>query len=125
MLLLSAILCLSMSGCREGDRFEGSRSSNDDAFRLEYTVFDGCDVACLELESGDSILVSVRREAGEVDIIVGIDGKEPIYVGKGLGSIDFSLNITEQGSYRITVNGHNACGSVSFFAHRLAICKQT
>ena len=70
--------------------------------------------ASLELTAGDAVMVSIAQESGTVDVIVGINEKEPIYEGNGLTNTSFTLNITEAGTYQIIVTGHNACGSVSF-----------
>lgn len=47
-------------------------------------------------------------------MIVGIDGKEPIYERNSLTDFVFTLNISESGTYRIVVIEHNTCGSIAF-----------
>lgn len=106
-------LCMVWMGCSVRT-FDGSIIFEDDGFRWEYSAFRQREEAVIPLAAGDSLWVSVIQTSGWVDIIVGIDGTEPIYEGNGITEMEFSLYISESGSYRITVTGHNASGSVAF-----------
>lgn len=107
------LLMLLLADCR-GDAFEGSIVAEDDCFQMDYTLLSRQQDAALVLCAGDALRISVAQEDGTVDITVGMDGKEPIYEGKGLSDFAFTLNIAESGTYQITVVGHRARGSVSF-----------
>lgn len=65
-------------------------------------------------QKGDVIQVEISHETGTVDIVFGQDGAEPIYEGNGLSNSSFTLNITESGTYQISVTGNHAWGSVAF-----------
>lgn len=108
------ILCIAMAGCNAGSTFDGNKTSNTDSFQMDYTVLNQQEDSFLTLAEGDSLQVSIAQESGTVDVIVGIDGREPIYEGNGLTDTDFTLNILESGTYQIAVTGHNARGSVVF-----------
>lgn len=69
---------------------------------------------CRELAESDRLFVCLWQINGTVDVTVGMEGKAPIYEGRGLEDISFVLNISEPGTYRITVSGHDACGSIEF-----------
>ena len=58
--------------------------------------------------------VSLSHTEGSADVIVGMEGKTPIYRGNGQQNADFVLEIAETGSYHIFVSGHQAKGNVSF-----------
>lgn len=113
-MLMAVSLCITAVGCHAGSTFDGSRSSEADSFRMEYSVLDQQERASLALAAGDALQVVIAQEAGTVDVTVGIEEKGPIYEGSGLTDTSFILNISEAGAYQITVTGHGACGSVSF-----------
>lgn len=114
MMSVTAILCIALAGCNVGSTFDGNKTSNTDSFQMDYAVLDQQEASFFTLAEGDSLLVSIAQEAGTVDVMVGIDGKEPIYEGNGLTDTAFTLNILEPGTYQISVTGHNARGSVAF-----------
>ena len=115
--MLSAILLatgLFLTGCGKNTAFDGSRISSETEFRMEYSVLDKEESAELQLTEGDQIQVSISHTAGNVDVIVGQKGEEPIYKGTGQENADFILTIPKTGSYHISVTGHGAKGEVSF-----------
>lgn len=112
-ILTAVILYLALAGCH-ADAWVGERSSDADHFRMDYTVLDRQEDSFFTLAEGDTVLVSVAQEAGTVDVVVGIDGQEPIYEGNGLTEFSFALNITRSGTYRISVVGHGARGRIVF-----------
>lgn len=114
LVLMTIILCVVLVGCHTGITFNGNKISNADSFQMDYAVLNRQEWASLELTAGDAIMVSIAQESGTVDVIVGINEKEPVYEGNGLTNTSFTLNISEAGTYQITVTGHDACGSVDF-----------
>lgn len=114
LVLMTMILCAALVGCHSDSTFDGNKISDTDRFQMDYSVLNQQEGAFMALAAGDAIMVSVAQESGTVDVIVGINEKEPIYEGNGLTNTSFTLNISETGTYQIIVTGHNACGSVSF-----------
>lgn len=114
LMLMTMILCVALVGCHSDSTFDGNKISDTDRFQMDYSVLNQQEGAFMALTAGDAIMVSVAQESGMVDVIVGINEKEPIYEGNGLTNTSFTLNISEAGTYQIIVTGHNACGSVSF-----------
>ena len=114
VLLAVGVLGVILTGCRGESRFNGSRIGNQDGFQMDYSVLNQRETAFLELSAGAALQVEIRQEAGSVDVLVGIDGEEPIYEGNGLVDSSFALNITQAGRYLISVTGHKACGRVAF-----------
>ncbi len=112
--LIAVLLCVSLAACGSGYVFDGEKIATDDVFRLDYKLFNGKENSVLVLKSGSTVKVAVFQEEGSVDITVGIDGENPIYEGHGLVDITFTLNVDQSGTYRITVTGHNAKGSITF-----------
>ena len=114
---LAAILmaiCLLLSGCGGKSTFDGSRISDETEFRMEYNILDKEESAELKLTEGDQLQVSISHTTGNVDVIVGRNGEEPIYKGTGQENADFVLTIPQTGAYQISVRGHRAKGKISF-----------
>ena len=81
---------------------------------MEYTVLDREETADLVLTEGDSLQVSLVNGSGTVDVVIGREGKEPVWRGTGQQNAEFVLIIPESGMYRISVTGHRAKGRASF-----------
>ena len=116
-IILSAILlaaCLLLSGCGRKSTFDGSRALDETGFRMEYSILDKEESAELRLTAGDQIQVHISHTAGNVDVIVGLKGEEPIYKGTVQENADFILTIPKTGCYYISVTGHRAKGEISF-----------
>ena len=115
-IILSTILlaaCLLLSGCGGKGAFDGSRTSDETEFRMEYSLLDKEESAELYLIEGDQIQVHISHIAGNVDVIVGQNGEEPIYKGTEQENADFVLTVPKTGTYQISVTGHRAKGEVS------------
>ncbi|MBO4836734.1 MAG: hypothetical protein J5564_03470 [Clostridia bacterium] len=81
---------------------------------MEYTVLDREETADLVLTEGDSLQVSLVNGSGTVDVLIGREGKEPVYRGTRQQYADFVLIVPESGTYRISVTGHRARGQAAF-----------
>ena len=107
-------MSLLLTGCGRKTAFDGSRTSDETGFRMEYSILDREESAEMELAEGDQIQVHISHTAGNVDVIVGENGEEPIYKGTGQENADFILTVPKTGSYQISVTGHRAKGEISF-----------
>ena len=116
-IILSVILLvmgLLLTGCGRKNTFDGSRISNETEFRMEYSILDKEESAEMKLTEGDQIQVHISHITGNVDVIIGQKGEEPIYKGTAQENADFILTIPKTGSYQISVTGHRPEGEVSF-----------
>ena len=111
-ILLAA--CLLLSGCGRKSTFDGSKALDETGFRMEYSILDKEESAELRLTAGDQIQVHISHTAGNVDVIVGQKGEDPIYKGTEQENADFILTIPKTGCYHISVTGHRAKGELSF-----------
>lgn len=109
LLQITFIFCILIISCSQ---FDGNISFSEDCIKMDYTIFNQQKTGFLNLSEGDSVLVSILQEKGFIDVSVVLPGKEPIYEGHKLSNTKFTLNIHESGNYQISVNGHNASGSV-------------
>ena len=108
------VMCFLFTGCGGKSTFDGSRTSGETEFRMEYSILDKEESAELKLTEGDQIQVHISHIAGNVDVIVGRNGEAPIYKGTGQENADFILTIPKAGCYLISVTGHRAKGAISF-----------
>ena len=111
--MLAAMIIL-LTGCGTGSVFDGSRVSDASGFRMEYSILNREESADLPLTEGDRLQITLSHTEGSVDVIVRLEGQEPVYRGNGQQNADFVLEIAETGNYHIFVSGHQAKGMVSF-----------
>ena len=107
-------ICLLLSGCGGKTTFDGSKTSDETGFRMEYSILDKEESAELELTEGDQIQVHISHTTGNVDVIFCEDGGDLIYKGTAQENADFILTVPETGCYHISVTGHRAKGEISF-----------
>ena len=111
--VMTALLFL-LTGCMTGKVFDGTRVSDASAFRMEYSMLNREESADLSLMEGDRLQVSLSHTEGYADVTIGMEGNKPVYRGNGQIRAEFTLEISESGTYHISVSGHLAKGSVSF-----------
>lgn len=94
--------------------FDGSRTSNDVQFVMNCSVLNDTKTHEMRLEKDEIIDVAIESLSGRVDIIVEDSEGNEIYRGNDADSGKFQLIITETSTYKFTVTGRDAKGSVSF-----------
>lgn len=112
ILILIFVLMLAFSACT-ATTFNGSRTGNESQLIMDYEVLNMTESQILELETGDTVEFVIVSEGGKVDITLQKDGESPVYEGVDVPTRSFSVNISESGSYKVTVTGKNAKGNVS------------
>ncbi len=114
--ILSLLVSLSvmLSGCGSTSVFDGSKAANEGGFQMDYAALNREESADLYLDKGDQLEVVIAQTSGDVDVTVGLSGKDPLYRGNRQQNGEFSLPVSEAGTYHISVTGHQAKGSVSF-----------
>ncbi len=98
-----------LTGCGTGGVLSDASGS-----RMERSILDREGSADLHLTEGDCLLVFLSQTEGTVEVTVGMEGQEPICRGNGQQNAGFDLEITETGTYHISVSGHRAKGNVAF-----------
>lgn len=107
-------IVFSLSACGKSS-FDGSRTGNDSQFIMEYKIFNTTDGQSFLLESGDVIRAKVVVDHGSLSVKIQKDNDTPIYESDNIvTSESFDVEIQESGTYKITVTGEKAKGSVSF-----------
>lgn len=118
-LYLSAVLFLFMfviiSGC-SNVQFSGNSIKNPAEFTMNYSVLNRTETHEMQLKEGAKVGVVIEDKSGRLDILVtGPDGQK-IYKADDAASGNFSIIIPKSGTYKFSVKGSKAKGSVSFKA---------
>lgn len=94
--------------------FNRSSTGNDTQFIMEYSILNKSDYRNMTLKSGDIINTSIVSDSGSVSIEVENSKGEIIYSDEDIPTSDFEIAIPQDDTYKFTVTGHNAKGSVKF-----------
>lgn len=114
VILFLAMILFLLSGCGTPGVFDGSMTTNETGFHLDYTILNKEVTADLTLAENEQLRVEYTHQSGNIDISVGRQGKAPVYTGTGQTDGEFTLVIPEAGVYRISVTGHQAKGRAEF-----------
>lgn len=106
------ILVLMLAAC--GMSFDGSRTGNDSQLIMKYKIFNARVSQELVLEEGDVIDAEIVKDAGSLAVTIQKEDDEPIYDNESVAAGTFEIEIKESGTYKITVIGKKAKGSLSF-----------
>ena len=94
--------------------FNGSSTGNDTQFIMEYSILNKSDYRNMTLKSGDIIKTSIVSDSGSVSIEVENSKGEIIYSDEDIPTSDFEIAIPQDDTYKFTVTGDHAKGSVKF-----------
>lgn len=106
------IIPLLATGCTLGENVIVSKDSSH--FLMSYINFHHEEINSMDLIKNDELYVSFANEKGNIDIKIGVSNQPYIYGGTGQVSGDFTVIIDSDGTYLLTVAGHNATGSIIF-----------
>ena len=101
-------------------KFDGERivsTAPVSHFYLQFNVLNTTDSQNMTFQEGDAMHVSWQIDGGSVDVLIAMQGEEPLYRANGRGNGDaaeFDLTIPKTGDYTVTVTGKNAKGWVRF-----------
>ena len=98
-------------------RFDGDRISDQGRFALQFNWMNRTDSETVPLAEGDALRISWQIESGQIDVSIGMEGKEAIYQANDRTAgdeADFCVEIPETGSYTITVSAREAKGWIEF-----------
>lgn len=117
LMILSLLILLVSAGCRR-QAFSGNETANEKQWSLEYTDLNATKTHDIKLEEGASIDVAIEDKSGDLDIFISDTNGEKIYKGDNASSGKFSIKVPKTDTYKFSVTGKNAKGSVKF---RIAI----
>ena len=92
--------------------FTGSVMKESDAYIMDAQYMNGSDRHTMTLNAGNVLVIRFESEKGTLHLeIQALDGSV-LYSGNGQNATDFTVNITESGSYAMTVKALSAAGSI-------------
>lgn len=100
-----------MTACGR-DCFVGSRTVEAGSYRLDIDRTTGTDRFTMELRAGDMLAVQFETVKGSIYMEIKEPDESFLYAGNGKGMTEFSVNISESGTYSIYVEAHHAKGTV-------------
>ena len=110
ILLLIAGLAVFLIYNQEG--FTGSRVKNSDSYTLDIKRMNGTDLHTLDLKEGDVLSIRFETEKGSLYMEIKAPDGTVLYSGNGKETTDFTVNISESGTYTVVVEARQAKGII-------------
>lgn len=122
-LIFSALMMLCLSvGCGQGKReFDGSRTSHDTRFLVDYDFFDGEKSHRMKIEAGETINVEVKSKSGKINLSIEDSQGNRVYKGLDIPTGDFQVAIDKTDTYEFKIVGEESKGSMSIKVPRVQI----
>lgn len=92
--------------------FVGSRTAEAGSYRLDIDRMTGTDRFTMELSAGDTLAVQFETVKGSIHMEIKEPDESSLYAGNGKGVSEFTVSISESGTYSIHVEAHRAKGTV-------------
>ena len=108
------IVILSACTSSQNKLFNGSKTGDEDHYDISFDILNTTYTHGLTMKQGESILVHIEKQSGDIKVMIQKEQDVPIYEGNGDVATDFSVNILEDGVYTVGVTGNNAKGHVTF-----------
>ena len=113
MILSVLILLITTTGCKK-EAFTGSSTANETQFLMDYSILNCTKTHDIKLEKGTTVNVVIANKSGNLDVFVSDSNGEKVYKGDNATVGNFSLEVPKTDTYKFSVKGSNAKGSVSF-----------
>ena len=113
--LLAIIICLILNNRKV---FIGDITKDQSGYCLKFEKMNREDSYLIPVCKDDVFSVNFRTDKGHADLIIGMDGKDPIYKGNDIKNGTFDVIVPEAGEYRITVNAKHSSGYVEVYAKK-------
>ena len=92
--------------------FVGSRTAEAGSYRLDIDRMTGTDRFTMELSAGDTLAVQFETVKGSIYMEIKEPDESSLYAGNGKGVSEFTVSISESGTYSIYVEARHAKGTV-------------
>lgn len=110
--LCTAAIALGCLCAGEGSNF--SRRVEENLYQVEMNPLNDTLQEAFSLRQGDAVKVCVSLDSGELDLLIGQRGQQPVYEGHNPEASAFQVAVSDEGEYLFSVTGRHARGSVSF-----------
>lgn len=109
--LIVAGMIVLFSGCNR-KTFMGSCIKNPDAYLLDAEQMNKTDQHTMNLQKGDFLSIQFETTSGSLSLkITAPDGRN-VYTGNGTAATDFTISISQSGTYTVTVTAVRAKGKI-------------
>lgn len=123
-MMMAAIAVMSVvsaaCGMDENAVFRGSKTGDENHFDIDFEMLNSAYGHELVMEEGEGIEVSIKKESGEISVLIQQGSHEPVYQGDGVQDGEFVVLISETGTYTVSVTGKKAKGHVVFTRQKKA-----
>lgn len=89
-----------------------SRTAGSDSYGLNVESMTGTDSYQMELQEGEMLAVHFETVRGSMCMEIQAPDGSSLYQGNGKGVTEFTVNISESGTYSIFVEAHHAKGTL-------------
>ena len=111
LILCTMGIAVFMTACGR-DCFVGSRTAEAGSYRLDINRMTGTDRFTMELRAGDTLAVQFETVKGSIYMEIKEPDENSLYAGNGKGVSEFTVSISQSGTYSIYVEAHHAKGRV-------------
>lgn len=84
-----------------------SSTGGSDPYGLNVESMTGTDSYQMELQEGEILAIHFETVRGSMCMEIQAPNGNPLYQGNGKGVTEFTVNISESGTYSILVEAHN------------------
>ena len=92
--------------------FVGSRTAEAGFYQLDIDRMTGIDRFTMKLRAGDMLAVQFETVKGSIYMEIKEPDESFLYAGNGKGVSEFTVSISQSGTYSIYVEAHHAKGRV-------------
>lgn len=104
LMVLGTVLMLMACGTKS---LADSRTAGSDSYGLNVESITGTDSYQMELQEGEILAIHFETVRGSMCMEIQAPNGNPLYQGNGKGVTEFTVNISESGTYSILVEAHN------------------
>ena len=104
-------IAFSLTACGK-NCFVGNRVAEEGFYRLDVDYMTGTDRLTMEIQANNTLSVQFETVKGFIYMEIKDPDENTLYAGNGKGVTEFSVNISESGTYSIYVEAHHAKGTV-------------
>ena len=104
LMVLGTVLMLMACGTKS---LADSRTAGSDSYGLNAESMTGTDSYQMELQEGEILAIHFETVRGSMCMEIQAPNGNPLYQGNGKGVTEFTVNISESGTYSILVEAHN------------------
>ncbi|OUN20506.1 hypothetical protein [Pseudoflavonifractor sp. An85] len=79
---------------------------------MDYSILNGTFAHTLELSAGNMLHLELSVDTGTLGVVIQLEGEGPIYQNDNLETSQFDLQISQSGSYQVTVTATETEGSL-------------